>query len=181
MDLKRLPTRLVDISLYFGAAAVGMMMVHVAVDVVAKLLLGWPLMGTLETVSLYYMVAVVFLPLAAVQRGREHIFVELFTVGLSLRSQAALDAVALTLTLALTLVLFWTGLEVALEKTAVGELSNNIEFQFQVWPGRWFPVIGFALTSICCLLQLIADLGFVITGRNGQDLLSHPAPGKEGE
>lgn len=166
MSIRALPSRLVDISLYLAAVAVGLMMVHVSADVVAKLVFGWPLLGTLETVSLYYMVAVVFLPLGAVQRERGHIFVELFTHGLGLRAQRALDALALMLAFALTAVLFWTGTEVALEKSHVGELSNNIELQFQVWPGRWFPVIGFALAAGCCAVQLVIDIAFVVLGRD---------------
>ena len=156
---------LTTLFLWLAAAATAAMMLHVAADVVAKLLLRQPILGTLETVSLYYMVAVVFLPLAAVQRDRGHIFIELFTQRLNARAQRLLDALALLLTFALAVTLFWRGLDVAVEKTVVRELSTNIEFQVQVWPGRWFPVVGFGLTAVWCFLQLVDDVVAIASGR----------------
>ncbi len=155
---------LTSVLLWLAAAATAVMMFHVAADVVAKLIIRHPIVGTLEMVSLFYMVAVVFLPLAAVQRERRHIFIELFTQKLGARVQRTLDALALLLTLLLSATLFWHGLEVAIEKTLVGELANNIEFQVEVWLGRWFPVVGFALTSAWCLLQLIQDVLAIFSG-----------------
>ena len=155
---------LTSLFLWLAAAATAAMMLHVAADVVAKLIVRHPIVGTLEMVSLYYMVAVVFLPLAAVQRERRHIFIELFTQRLGVRGQRTLDALALFLTFLLAATLFWRSLEVAIEKTLVGELANNIEFQIEVWLGRWFPVVGFALTAAWCFLQLIQDVIAIFTG-----------------
>lgn len=154
--------------LRLAALFICLMMLHVAADVVSKLLFRHPLLGTLETVSLYYMVAVVFFPLGAVQRERTHIFIELFTHTLPERIQRLLDAIALLLGFLITAILFWKGLEVAIDKTAVRELSNNITWQYEVWPGRWFPVAGFAIAAAYCLVQFLAELKFVITGHNGQ-------------
>ena len=156
--------RLTDLFLWLAAAATGAMMLHVAADVGAKLILRHPILGTLETVSLYYMVAVVFLPLAAVQRDRGHIFIELFTQRLGARAQRSLDALALFLTFMLAATLFWRGFDVAVEKSLVRELSTNIEFQVEVWPGRWFPVIGFGLTTLWCFLQLVRDVVAIYKG-----------------
>ncbi len=162
--LERSLDYLTRLFLWLAAAATAAMMFHVAADVVAKLVFRHPLLGTLEMVSLYYMVAVVFLPLAAVQRDRGQIFVELFTQRLGARAQRTFDALALLLTFLLAATLFWRGLEVAIEKTLVGELANNIEFQMQVWLGRWFPAIGFGLTAGWCVLQLAQDVIAIYTG-----------------
>lgn len=156
---------LTTLFLWLAALATAAMMLHVAADVAAKLLFRQPLLGTLESVSLFYMVAVVFLPLAAVQRERGHIFIELFTQRLSARAQRSLDGLALLLTFALAATLFWRGFDVAMEKTAVRELSTNIEFQVEVWPGRWFPVIGFGLTALWCFLQLVDDVVAIVSGK----------------
>ena len=51
-----------------AAIALTLMMGHVTVDVAGKYLLNAPVPVTLEMVSNYYMVAVVFLPLAAAER-----------------------------------------------------------------------------------------------------------------
>ena len=147
-----------------AAIAAGLMMVHVTADVASKLLLRQPIIGTLETVSLFYMVTLVFLPLAVVQRDRQQIFIELFTQNLPPRGKAALDAFALLLSLIFCALLTWKGLETAVEKTDVRELSNNIQFQVQVWPGRWLPVLGYGATCLWCLIQLIDDVPIILFG-----------------
>ena len=63
----------------FAGILIILMMIHVAVDVFCRIVLNAPLYGTLEIVAGYYMVAVVFLPLAYVSGGEGHIFIELFT------------------------------------------------------------------------------------------------------
>lgn len=148
-----------------SAFIAALMMVHVCADVFSKLVLRQPIIGTLETVSLFYMVAVVFLPLGAVQREKGNVFVELFTQRLGPKAQMLLDGFAQLLTLGLSLLLFWKGLETAIAKTAVGELSTNIEFQVQVWPGRWFPVIGFAVVALWSALQIIETILVVFAGK----------------
>ncbi len=178
--LRSLIERTTTVLLYIAAASTCLMMVHVSADVVSKLVFSQPLIGTLETVSLFYMVAAVFLPLAAVQRDRENVFIELFTQGLPEKIQRSLDILALVLMLALTLTLFWKGLDVAMKKTAVRELSTNIEFQVEVWPGRWLPVVGFAMTAAWCVLQIIEDLLFVTKDKPPSDQINLKIKGKRG-
>ena len=156
---------LTQIFYYVAAAAAALMMLHVTIDVASKLFLSQPIIGTLETVSLFYMVAVVFLPLAAVQRDRAQVFVELFTHNLSPRGRAAVDIFAFLLSLAFLAILFWKNLEVAIEKTADRELSTNIEFQVEVWPGRWLPVIGFGFAMLWSLMQVVQSIFHAATGR----------------
>ena len=55
---------------WIGGAALILMMLHIAADVVARYIFNAPLHGTVEIVSAYYMVAVVFLPLGD-DRARE--------------------------------------------------------------------------------------------------------------
>ena len=152
------------ILLTIGVLAIGLMMLHVTADVASKLLLSQPLIGTLETVSLFYMVAIVFLPLAVVQRDRQQVFIELFTQKMPPRPRAILDILALMLSLTFCVLLTWKGLETALEKTHVRELSTNIEFQVEVWPGRWLPVVGYGATGLWCLIQIIEDIRIIVTG-----------------
>lgn len=152
------------ILLGIAAVAACLMMLHVTADVASKLLVRQPIIGTLETVSLFYMVTLVFLPLALVQRDRQQIFIELFTQNLPPRGKAALDAFALLLSLIFCALLTWKGFETAVEKTHVRELSNNIEFQIEVWPGRWLPVLGYGATCLWCLVQLIEDIPVILFG-----------------
>ena len=77
--------------LALGAIIIGLMAVHVIVDVLARYSFNQPLPGTIEIVSLYYMVAVIFLPVAYVQMRRQHIVVTQFTDWLPVRGRLSLD------------------------------------------------------------------------------------------
>lgn len=163
-----------NLLLYLAAFSTCLMMVHVTADVIAKLLFSQPILGTLEMVSLFYMVAAVFLPLAAVQRDRENVFIELFTQKMPIRFQKALDALSLAAMFVIAFLLFWKGYEVAMKKSLIGEMSQNLEFFIPIWPGRWFSVAGFGFMSLWCLLQFFEDM-MVVLG------LSDPDPQKDHE
>ena len=62
---------------WVSGAALLLMMLHIAADVALRYLFSAPLHGTVEIVSTYYMVAVVFLPLALIELRNGHIVVEL--------------------------------------------------------------------------------------------------------
>ena len=64
---------------FVAALFVIVMMLHVCADVFSRLVLGRSLHGTIEIVSAYYMVGVIFLPLIEVTREDGHISVELLT------------------------------------------------------------------------------------------------------
>ncbi len=63
-----------------GVAALSLllMMMQTVVDIVLRSAFNRPIEGNLEVVSLYHMVAVVFLPLALVELKHEHISVDMF-------------------------------------------------------------------------------------------------------
>ena len=84
--------RLLDIQAAIGIAAVGLMMFHITFDVIGKYLFNAPLPATLEIVSHYYMVVVVFLPLAMVEKRDAHISVEVLTQNFSDRWQKVILA-----------------------------------------------------------------------------------------
>ncbi|MBO6639304.1 MAG: TRAP transporter small permease [Roseitalea sp.] len=166
--LKKTLDHISEIALFMAAIVAGLMMIHVSADVIAKRLFNAPIIGTLEAVSLYYMLALVFLPLGVIQRDRGHVFIELFTQNIGDRARRFLDAIALLFMLVLTVLLVWKGTEVAVEKTQAGELSQNLELAWQVWPGRWLPVIGFTLTAIYALIYLISESLFLLSGSENE-------------
>lgn len=144
--------------LVLGCTAVVAMALHIVADVASKYLLGTPIVGTIEIVSTYYMVAIVFLPLAFVQREGAHIIVEAFTYRASPRLIAAIDAVVLLACLAVLCVYIWQTGESALAKTASRESLAVIYFDIPVWPTRWFVPIGLFAMGLCMALQAIRKL-----------------------
>ena len=147
-----------------GGLSLVLMMLHISADVVLKYVLNYPLTGTIEIVSYYYMVAAVFLPLAAVERYRGHIFVEVFTTNLSPRAQALIDAVAVSLGVIYAAVLTWhTGIE-AVRQTAVLEVWDATFFDIHVWPTRWFLPLGCGALAVYMLLHAVDDLSYALKG-----------------
>ncbi len=137
------------------------MMVHVTADVFGRLAFSAPVEGTLEIVAGYYMVAVVFLPLAHVSRGEGHIFIELFTRGLPDRARSWMDAAAATLTFAYVALMAWQCAEEAMIQTAGGEMWETADDLIVIWPSRWLIPIGCALMAalFACLVARHARRG----------------------
>tara|TARA_R110002020_G_scaffold26514_26_gene86024 strand:+ start:8147 stop:8698 length:552 start_codon:yes stop_codon:yes gene_type:complete len=144
--------------MFLAAFLIFVMMLHVVLDVLSKYILNEPITGTLEIVSNYYMVAIVFLPLAVVQRQNGHVKVEVFTTAFPPRVIAACDAFAAVLTLVYVSLMTWFVLIEAIEQTEIREkLQVGIKLM-PVWPARWFAPIGAGLFILAILFSLNAFL-----------------------
>jgi TRAP-type C4-dicarboxylate transport system permease small subunit len=128
------------------------MMLHVNADVIGRLLFNHPIPVTIEVVSYYYMVAVIFLPLAAVEVADHHIAVDLlaqyFRGGLRRRT-LALAAFASTLYFA---VLAWRSGIVAWEKLRIGEYEMGA-VALPTWPSRMLVPIGTAAIAAVLVVK----------------------------
>lgn len=147
-----------------GMAAMLLMMVHVSLDVLSKYALNQPIVGTLETVSSYYMVALLFLPLAEVTRRGQHIRVDVFTRWLPPRPLAACIALGLALCAAYAGVLAWRGGVEAVRMTAIREAWETALWDMEVWPARWFVPLGCAAMALVFVAQAWDRAAFAISG-----------------
>ncbi len=131
-----------------------LMMVHVTADVLMKYFFNSPIEGTFETVTYYYMISIVFLPLAVVELRNEHIYVDLFVRRFSSRIQQLIYIFAcFTGIVYFSIMSYQTFLD-ALKATAEREtvMSNYL---FYVWPSRWALPIGMG----CMVLALALNIG----------------------
>ncbi len=165
VSVARLLSRLAAVFLWAGAIAVLAMMVHVSADVIMKVALNQPIMGTLEIVSFIYMVGCTFLPLAHVQLSRDLIIVEVFTQKLAPEKNLRFDIAAAVLTVAYLLLLAVMGAVVALAKTEIGEAQDATYFDLPIWPMRWVFCASCALAALIALYQLIDDFRLARFGR----------------
>ena len=133
------------------------MMLHVVADVFSKHFFNTPIWGTLETVSGYYMVIVVFFPLAYVARTEGHIIVELFTRNLPPRKLARLDGVIGIITFLFMLLFTWLTGEEAIRRTIQGEVWDIADGNMIIWPSRWVLPIGAAAMTAYVLIRVIKD------------------------
>lgn len=165
VSVARILSLLADVFLWAGAIAVLAMMLHVTADVLMKVALNQPIMGTLEIVSFVYMVGCTFLPLAHVQLSRTLIIVEVFTQNLAPEKNLRFDIGAAVLTVAYLLLLAIMGAVVAVAKTGIGEAQDATYFDLPVWPMRWVFCISCGLAGLIALYQLIDDFRLARFGR----------------
>jgi TRAP-type C4-dicarboxylate transport system permease small subunit len=163
--VERFFAKLTDLSAVFGGLAMVVMMLQVTADVLGKYIFNQPVPATLETVSSYYMVALVFLPLGFVTKHHEHIVVELFTQGLPPRPLSFFTGIANVLAALYVFTLAWRGMDEALYMTEIRESWETEIWDMQVWPSRWFVPIGCGLMFVYMVIHAIDDLSFVLIGR----------------
>lgn len=130
-----------------GGLGLVLMMLHITADVIARYVFNAPLHGTVEIVSAYYMVAVVFLPLAMIERVNGHIIVELLTQHFSRRAQEIGIGLVALLSAAYFGAFAWQTWGDALQKYAVGEEALGT-VAVTVWPTRFYLPIGCGLITL---------------------------------
>ena len=138
-----------------GAILVGLMALHVVLDVTGRYVFNFPLPGTVEVVSHYYMVAVIFGPLAYVQSTHGHFAAEIFTGILPTPVRRALAVLGTLVTALLLFFLTWRTGAYALEFTQARESVQTAYFTIPTWPSRWFVPLGLGLMAVHCLTQTL--------------------------
>lgn len=144
-------------ALVLAAIFLVLMALHVSLDVGLRYIYGKSFPGTLEVVSFYYMVAVVFLPLAYVELQREHISVDVLVGRLPLSLQLVCYLFAGTLGLIYFGMLCYQSFLDALSATLRLETAMA-NFKFYLWPSRWALPVGFAAMCLAILANMIKAL-----------------------
>lgn len=131
-----------------------LMMLHVGADITMKLTLNAPIAGTLETVSYYYMVSLVFLALPYVEMKGEHVSVDLFFQKFPPKLQIAVYVAGTVLTA------FYYGVFAVI--TYRDAIIATVQFEtvmsnflFYVWPSRWALPLGSGLLVLMLLLNAV--------------------------
>jgi TRAP-type C4-dicarboxylate transport system permease small subunit len=135
-------------------AVLAALVVHITVDVLARVLIGQSLPGTIAFVSNYYMIAIIFLPLVVAERELKHIDVEVVTQTLPTALQAILRLFAWLLTAGAFMLLGYESLSNAIHAYKVGIFIVEQGYRIPTWisyfmlPLGYFSAAGVALTRI---------------------------------
>lgn len=156
-----------DLQTFVGAlsrwAAVGamlavyVMMAHILLEVTLRFVNNSTIPGTHDIVSAYYMIFIVFLPLALVQIDEGHVKVEIFTDFLSEKAKRILDGLVLIVSSVFTGVFCYASSIKALHMTERGEIWDGL-VEVTVWPARWALPLGLGLLTLVFVLQGLAKL-----------------------
>ena len=129
-----------------------LMMVQTVVDILMKNFLGRPIEGNLEIMSVYHMVAIVFLPLAIVEMKHEHItvdlLVQLFPSGLRRLTDTLGYLVSGVFFAMLT---YQTWLD-AIKAFRIDEILMT-SILITIWPAKFSLPIGFAAVMLASFLH----------------------------
>lgn len=153
MFIDRLVERLSWLLMGLAGVALTLMMVQMVVDVIMRNLFNRPIEGSLEIVSVYHMVAVVFLPLALVERRHEHISVDLLVSNLSAGVRRVLMVVGYLLAAIFFGILAHQTLIDAIEAYQKGEILMS-SILVTIWPAKFMLPAGFGLMCAQCVLHI---------------------------
>lgn len=155
-----------------AGATVMLMMLHVFLDVAGKYVFSVPLPDTLEIVSEYYMVVVVFLPLALTERNHAHISVEVLTRHLPDRMQSGLRVVAWLVSAAFFAALAYRTWLDAVERTEAGTTVLGAMGTLTTWPSYYVMPLGCAAVALVLLYRAVVAVTGTASG------LADPEPGE---
>ncbi|MEM6678280.1 MAG: TRAP transporter small permease [Pseudomonadota bacterium] len=129
-----------------------LMMVQTVLDVVMRNFFGGPIEGNLEIMSIYHMVALVFLPLGFVEMRHEHISVELVVRLFPSWLRRATEVLAyLVAAVFFALLTRQTWLD-AVKAFEIGEILMT-SMLIIVWPAKFSLPLGFGSVTLACLLH----------------------------
>lgn len=167
----RLLGRLTDLLAFIACAAVVLMMLHITLDVFLRWI-GHPIPATVTIVPHYYMLPIIFLPLALVERNNAHITVEIFVQFLRRSWQRALAVLSWAVAAGVFgILLYQTWLD-ALDKMKVGTFMIEVDYKIPIWASYFFLPVGFALVVALLVYRIVAT----VTGaRSGLGETSHDA------
>ena len=134
-----------------------LMMLHVTAEVLLRVGFGMHIPGTMEVVTYYYMVAVVFMGIFACTTEDGHIRVDVLAQFLKGRVRLAVELFGLAV-MAVYFAIFACGLyRQAVKSWTRSETVDAIFLELPVWPSRWIAVAGIMLSvvSVLYLFRLV--------------------------
>jgi TRAP-type C4-dicarboxylate transport system permease small subunit len=141
-----------------AGVSVVVMMVHVNFDVILRTTINEVPPGTIVFVSKYYMVLLVCLPLAFVERSDDHIKVDVFTGLLPERVQHVLAGIIfLPSALLFGLVAYASFIE-AMQQFQRGSFVIEQDIRIPIWMGYFALPIGYGLGAMLLSLRFVRFL-----------------------
>ena len=146
-----------------GMIAMGVMVVHITVDVALRLF-GVALPGTVAFVANYYMLFVTFLPLVAVERQRSHIEVEVVAQSFPATTQALLRFCGWILVTAVLAFLGWESLHEAMRAWRARMFIIEQGARIETWIPYFTLPLGYFLAAAVAALRVALTAASISQG-----------------
>jgi TRAP-type C4-dicarboxylate transport system permease small subunit len=145
-----------------AVVAILAMTLLVTASVIGRYFFSMPIPGDL-VLSEFLMVFVAFLPLAAVQASREHVFVTIFTDWMRNNTKVVLEAIGVVIGLLIFTILAAATFTDFFHAWSVGTYTEG-EIEFPEAPPRFVVFLGLALLAVRLLVDAIASVRGLRTG-----------------
>lgn len=140
-----------------GIICLVLMIVGVVADVALKYAFNRPIENLADIVAFYFMVGIVFMPMASTERSFEHINADLFVRILPIPVRNTIYIVVTLISAAAVFVLAYHSGTDALKATQRGDMMMGSSL-FQIWPSRWFLPVGFGFLGLALLSNALKCL-----------------------
>ena len=141
-----------------AGAAVVFTMLHISADVLSRLLFGMPLPGTIIIVASFYMVTIVFLPLALAERRKAHISVEIIWGLYPPRVRYWLAIVTSVITIVIFTIMTLSSLGKAWTSFQAGSVLLQDDVILPVWVAQFLIPLGAGAMAIAALGSLVENI-----------------------
>jgi len=145
---------LTDALAFAGCVAVVLMMLHITLDVALRWI-GYPIPATVTIVPHYYMLPIIFFPLALTERNDAHITVEIFVQWLGTFWQRILAVLSWIVSAAVFGILFYQTWLDALDKMRVGTFMMEVDWKIPIWASYFFLPLGFGLAIFVLIYRIV--------------------------
>lgn len=149
---------LIGLLVLAGEIIVAILCLHIVAEIAANWLFSSPIDGTTSIVSRWYMIPLVFLPMAYIERQNQHISADIFTRRLGARSALVLDAVIAVSLVGFCALFVWQTTGEALAATRANEQIELVDSAIPVWPTRWFVPLGFFTMGLAAMLTFFVKV-----------------------
>lgn len=140
--------------LYLAMFLTLVMALHITAEIVGRRFFNYPLPGTIEIVSYFYMVSVSFLPLGYSQAVGEHVSADAFMAVIPRGLRLYAEWLGKMLSVVICVVLLWATTQMAIQQTQLGEAVKSAYFDIPVWWTRWLVPLGLLSMVMVMLAQM---------------------------
>ncbi|SIS96338.1 TRAP-type C4-dicarboxylate transport system, small permease component [Gemmobacter megaterium] len=144
---------------FLGSALVILLVLHVSADVILRNVFGYPIAGTIEVVSMVYMIGICFLPLALADERDAHISVEVLTELMPPGVVRWLIIAGTALGIVVMGFLCWrTWLEAVVQYRKGAVMIVAGRDPIITWPSYFLLPLGFGLSALVCVWKIFCQM-----------------------
>lgn len=152
--LSRLSGSVANFQLTLAAIGVLAILLTISLDVFLRAVFNAPFSATIEIVSFYYMIPVVFFPMMYLEHTGTHIETDLFYRLFPIRLQKLSDLASGLITIGIYSVIAYLTFKQAIKSTHSGEVAMGVNL-LPIWPVRWVLPIVFTSAALAATLLTI--------------------------